>query len=121
MAAAELDIIIEQGATFDLSLTVSDSEGYPINYTGLKARSQFRLTQDSTTTLLDLSSDNGDLLVQPSSLIGVVQFNISAVETAALVDSGGVYDLEVFDPNDVASVTRLVQGVWMLNKEVTRV
>ena len=115
MPAATYNIKIEQGATFELTATYTDSAGAAIDITGYSARMQVRRTKNSSTTLLDLTSVSGITITGASGLLEIVA---SATLTAAITGTVGVYDLEIESAGGV--VTRLLEGAVEISKEVTR-
>lgn len=116
MAAGEHDITIEQGATFQMSLLWKDSAGDPVNVTGYTARMQVREKVTSTTTLLSLTSDAGDIVLGGTA--GTIDVTASATATAAIDEKRGVYDIELVSPGGI--VTRLLKGCVTISPEVTR-
>ena len=110
------DITINQGATFELTITWKDSAGTAINLTGYTARMQVRETYSSTSTIVSLTSGSGITL---GGAAGTIAILISATTTAALTAPfSGVYDLELVSAGGV--VTRLLQGAATVSPEVTR-
>lgn len=114
MTAADYNITCEQGSTFTKTLTIKDASGVARNLSTFTARMQVRPDIDSATKLLDLTSGAGDITLNSS---GVVVISINATNTAALTQ-GGVYDLEIIDGS--GTVERVIQGNFVLSKEVTR-
>ena len=114
MPAAQYNIIIEQGATWRLSLTWKDSAGAPIDLTGYTARMQVRQAYGAADALLSLSNGTG-ITLGPSA--GVITLTASATQTAAIAARNGVYDLEMVAPD--GTVTRLLQGSVTISPEVT--
>ena len=117
MAAAQVDLVIEQGSTFVQQFLWTNSAGQAADLTGYIGRMQIRQTQASTTTIANLTSANGGITTGGTA--GTVTINISATDTAAMTFASAVYDLELVAP-DTVTVTRLVQGSVTLSKEVTR-
>ena len=118
MAAAQHNITILQGATFDMSATWADDVGNPEDLTGVLARMQVRQSHKSEEVLLDLDSDalGGITLDVPT---GKIDVSIAAGLTAALPGRlRGVYDLELEFPG--GRVVRLLQGRVRVDPEVTR-
>lgn len=114
MAAGYYDVVIEQGATFSLSLTYKDSTGAAINLTGFTARSKFK-PSFSGTAVASLTNVSGITLGGAAGTIVIV---ISASDTAAITaPSSGVYDLEIVSSGGV--VTRLLEGKYTVTPEVT--
>jgi hypothetical protein len=110
------DLTINQGATFELTVTWKDAAGTAINLTGYSARMQVRETYSSSTSIVSLTSGAGITLGGAAGTIAIV---ISATTTAALTAPfSGVYDLELVSAGGV--VTRLLQGAATVSPEVTR-
>lgn len=108
-------ITVYQGATFSRVFTWKDGAGSLINLTGYTARLQARSSVDSTSTLCSLTSAGGDITLGGAA--GTITVVMSAATTAAITQSG-VYDLELIDGS--GNVTRLLEGVFRLIREVTR-
>ena len=113
---AKLKLTIYQGATFRKRLRWSTSGGTPIDLTGCKARLQFRAELESPDVLLELTTENGGIVIDGPA--GKLALRISPTATAATSWESGVWDLEVVHPN--GDVTRLVQGSISVSPEVTR-
>lgn len=116
MGAARRNIIIEKGATFQLSLIWKDSEGVLVDLTGYVARMQVRKNFNSVTTLLDMDTDNGAITLGGS--LGTIDIVGSAEDTSTIDEKVGVYDLEL-EASD-GTVTRLIEGEVTIKPEVTR-
>jgi hypothetical protein len=112
--AAELDIEIEQGATFQKIITIYD-DSIQRDLSGYTARMQVRPTFASTTTILDLTEDSGGITINDDDTITIY---ISATDTAALDFSTARYDFEIEAADE--TVTRLLYGKVKLMPEVTR-
>ena len=116
MSAGTYDILIEKGATFQLSLTWKAPNGTPYDLTGYTARMQVRKAYSSTTTLLSLTSANSDIVL--GGVAGTIIVTATATATAAIDATRGVYDLELVAPSGV--VTRVLKGDVEISPEVTR-
>lgn len=88
----------------------------PINLTGYTARMQIRSSVESETVLVNLTTENGGITLGGTG--GTVQLLITAVATAAITWTSGVYDLELVSGSGI--VTRLVSGRINVTQEVTR-
>jgi hypothetical protein len=126
MAAGKYNIVIEQGATYQVEIQYKDSNNLPIDLSGYNGRMQIRPSIDSTTVYVALSSslnaDGSGLnfsgsngTTSPTS--GSIGIFISATSSSLLTFASGVYDLEI---QTGSLVTRLLQGNVQLSKEVTR-
>ena len=115
MAATTYDILIEQGATFSQVITYKDN-GVAVNLTGYTARMQVRATLESASTLIELTTANSRIALGGAA--GTITLSIAAADTAALTSGRGVYDLELVSGSGI--VTRLLQGVCTISRNVTR-
>jgi len=120
MPAGKYTLLIEQGATLNLSLAYKDSNNAAIDLTGYSGKMQIKsdYADNNPTTYLTLSSSlqadgTGITFGGVSGTIGIV---ISAASSSALKFSSGSYDLEI---TSGSVVTRLLQGIAFVNKEVT--
>ena len=115
MSATTYDILIEQGATYSQVITYKEA-GVAINLTGYTARLQVRSTLESASTVVELTTANGRIALGGAA--GTITLTISATDTAALTAGRGVYDLELVSGSGI--VTRLLQGVATISRNVTR-
>lgn len=114
MLAGRYDITVEQGSTFNLTLTYKDQRGYVIDLTGYSARMQMRSAVTSNTVAMELTTANGRIAIDP--LLGKITLQIAAADTATLSGTG-VYDLELVNG---AIVQRILEGSYTISPEVTR-
>jgi hypothetical protein len=112
----EYDLTVLQGATFQLRVIWKDSTGAAINLSGYTARMQMRERLTSTTTLADMTTENGGISLGGAA--GTVDLLLTAAETAAITAIRGVYDLELVSASGV--VSRVLGGSVDFSKEVTR-
>ena len=124
MAAGKYSMLIEQGATLNLSLAYKDASNAAVNLTGYNARMKIRdnYADSATTTYFALSSSllpdgTGITLGGVSGTIGIF---ISAVSTSLVSFDTAYYDLELVSGSTYPIVTRLLEGTVKLSKEVTR-
>jgi hypothetical protein len=115
MTAGTYLITAEQGATFTRVLTWRDSANVPVNLTGYTARMQGRTDYFAPTTALTLTTENSRIVLGGS--LGTVTLSVPATDMAAISAGNYVYDLELING---ATVTRLVQGTFTVNAEVTK-
>lgn len=122
-APGNLNLTMYQGASWDYTLTWTTTAGSvttPVDLTGYTARMQVRETQSSTATLLSLTSGSGITL---GGTAGTILLEATAATTAGMASSINpqnqfVYDLELI--SGAGYVTRLVEGNFFLDPEVTR-
>lgn len=87
----------------------------PVDMTGYTARMQIRSKLTSTTTLDELTTENGKILID--NINKTITLLISATDTAAYTFSSAVYSLELMYGS---TVTPFVYGSITLDKEITR-
>jgi hypothetical protein len=127
MLAGNYNMTCQQGSTFvrlieieqpDLEADPTGNTYEPFSLTGYSARMQVRRTIDSDTFLLNLTTQNGALIVNPTAGdVNKISINVSAATTASVTTSG-VYDLEIISTENI--VSRVLQGSFTLSPEVTR-
>ena len=113
MSAANYDLVIDQGSTFAIDLTVKES-GVAKNLTGYSARAQMR----STNTAASVSGTFTCTVLNPASN-GVLKMELPASTSSAMSAGLYFYDLEIHTGSD-AIVKRLLEGKVTINQEVTR-
>lgn len=116
MSAVQQNITIEQGATFQLELIWKNPDTTPINLTGYTARMQVRKKHTDSTKILDLTTQNGKIVLTP--LQGKINVTVPAADTEDITIKSGVYDLELESSTGI--VTRLIEGCVTVTPEVTR-
>ena len=114
MPAFTYNFTIEQGTSFRKPFVYKDSLGIPIDLSGFTARMQMRPSKSSSLVLLDLTTENGGIVIEGPK--GAVTMVFTEAMTSALSRSG-VYDLELVNGS---TVMRFVEGEITLSKEVTR-
>lgn len=121
MIAGTYNILCEQGTTFGRIFDLQypdpgDPENYlPWDLDGHTARMQVRRTIDSGTPLVELTTENGRIILNEEP--GRIRLHM-ADEVTATITTSGVYDLEIVD--GIGNVSRVVQGKFTLSQEVTR-
>lgn len=126
MRAGIYNITCEQGSTFSRILEIeqpdliADPTGetfIPFNLENYSGRMQVRRTIDSSNILVELTTENGGLEINPAEETNVIRIYMDDSVTAS-INSSGVYDIEI---EDVAgNVSRILQGSFTLSPEVTR-
>lgn len=118
MSAGYHDLLCEQGATFVRTVTWKDENGTAIDLTGSSARMMVRVDAESASAVLDLRSTGESPKITINAPNGAITISVPAAQTAALSAGNYVYDLEVESAGGV--VTRLLQGGFLVSREVTR-
>lgn len=114
--AGQLDITIEQGANYRLSMTYKNDDGSPVNLSQYIARMQVRRRHSSPEVLLELTTENGGIALGGAA--GTIILDALAIFTETMPPKLCWYDLEIV--NQVGFVTRLLEGTAFVTPEVTR-
>ena len=122
MAATKLNLKIEQGATYigpgsgGNATLKNGSPPVPTDLTACTARMQVRRAVDDPEVLLSLTTENGGIVLGGTA--GTITLGLTAVQTAAIQWTAGVYDLEMIYSTGL--VRRLLAGTVTVSREVTR-
>ena len=117
MPAGVWNIQADQGATFQRVVTWRDADGVAQNLTNFTARMQVRDTTDDTDgPVLTLTTENSRITL--GGVSGTIALLVDATTMAAVAAGQYVYDMELVSSAGV--VTRLVQGTFVVDPEVTR-
>lgn len=107
--AQKVNIVIDQGTTFNTDYTFLNEQDDPIDFTTYTGASQMRKSYSSSTSFpFTVSLGNN----------GIVAISMNAATTSSITAGRYLYDLEVTDANGV--VSRLVEGIVTITPQVTR-
>ena len=109
---AKANIIIDQGADFSTSITVSDTDGNILDLTNYTGRGQIRKHYTSSTKV-DFTVVFGAVRTE-----GVVNLSLTNVQTAAMESGRYVFDAELI--SGAGNVSRMLEGIATITPEVTR-
>ena len=127
MAFAEHDFEIDQGATFQQSVTYTAKnaagDDVPVNLGTYKARMDVRYaTTKEADSVISLGYSNTRATIRGVGTAGIIDLYIAASDTADLVPGTYYYDLEVYTgAGNAGFVDRLIQGKFIVSAEVTNV
>jgi len=111
------NIVADQGATFSYTVVYKDAKRTPHNTTGYTARMQVRPAVNSAAVALELTTENGRIIV--FGVEGRFDLLVSATDMSTVVEGNYVYDLEIEAPM-TGVVERLLLGNFTVRAEVTR-
>lgn len=115
--AGKLDIVIEQGVTFSRTVVWTDSDGTAYDITDYTVRAHIREYISNPSTIHQSSTMDGEIVLSDPTA-GTFVWTIPADSTAAMDFTNAWYDVELESTG--GTVTRLLQGNVLLDKEVTR-
>ena len=110
------ELNINQGSNLSLEIALKNQDGTPLNLTGYTARMQLRSSYTSPEVVVELTTENGRIVITP--LLGILRLLLDATTTAAIAAKNYVYDLETV--SSTGFVTRVLQGEAIVSPEVTR-
>jgi len=110
--AAKANIVIDQGADFSTTITVTDNSGAVVDLSGYTARGQIRKHYTSETAV------DFDITFETPRSEGKVSLSVNNAITTAMEPGRYVYDAEIISPS--STVSRLVEGIATVTPEVTR-
>lgn len=113
---ARLDLSIYKGATLFRRFTWTDRRT-PIDITGFTFEMQIRPTVESSVIIAELSTTNGSIVIEDAAQ-GIFSIELPAVDTEAITETSGVYDIEVTDAS--GRVSRILYGDVKIVPGVTR-
>lgn len=113
IAPGRYNITAYQGATYGLSLSWSIG-GTAVDLTNYTAAMQVREAYDAANPVLSLTNGSGITL---GGTAGTIDISVSASTMGSIVAGQYLYDLEL---NSGSTITRLVQGNFSVEAEVTR-
>ena len=116
MVAIAHDFVVEQGANWERVIWLRDDRNNVVSLSGYTALMQVRLTPDSASALLELSTENGKISI--SADLGQITLALTAAQTATLAFSEGVYDLQI-TKTSTGKVTRVLEGNFVVSPSVT--
>lgn len=112
MPAAYSNLLMEQGTTFNTTITLDDIDGVPFNLTGVTAKSQIRKSYYSANTTAEFTTT----INTPNT--GVILLSLSASVTSNIAAGQYVYDVAIKDTAN--TVTRVLEGVVNVIPQVTK-
>jgi len=104
------NLTIDQGTTFNATISVVDDTGTAKNLTGFTGRAQLKRSYyTNTNTAFTVTIDN------PTE--GEIDLSLTDTQTSALKAGRYVYDVEIVTTN---YVERVVEGIITVYPEVTK-
>ena len=110
MGAIKNNLYIDQGQTFEYTISLKDASGDPMNLTGYTANAQIRKWYTDTTTTA--------FTIAVNAVAGTIALSLSANATAVFEAGRYLYDAVVTD--STGKKTRVKEGMAIINPGVTR-
>ena len=106
------NLYVDQGSFFRTYITVSSTDGTPLDLTNYTVSSQMRKSYQSSTAY-----DFTTAISVP--IQGRVRVELSSEQSRQIPAGRYLYDLEVTAPS--GEKTRVVEGIVLINPEITKI
>lgn len=115
MSAGYQELFLEQGASFNTSITIDDVYGQAYNLQNFSANSQIRKSYySSNATAIFSTTVNGEL--------GQISLSLTRNQTANITPGRYVYDILIYSNTDAANNTiRILEGIINVTPRVSRI
>lgn len=110
MTAGLYNFTCTKGSALNIVITLKNPDKTKPNINNWKSRMQIRSTVESSSTMMELTTENGRLVNNVDN--GTITVTLTSSETDTFTSSG-VYDLELVEPNS-NTVIRIIQGNFNL-------
>ena len=110
MAASPLNLTIEQGVNFEITITVRNKDSTPLNLLSYNAESKMR--KHFTSTI-----DHPFTVTFVDRINGRLSLSMDDTVTATLKEGRYVYDVVLTSPNNFK--TRVIQGTVLVSPGVS--
>jgi hypothetical protein len=108
--ATKANLIVDQGATFQTIVTLTNSDGDPIDISGYTGAAQLRKSYTSSTFY--------SFGVTLGGANGTITLSLSANTSANIAGGRYLYDVELTDQG--GTVSRVFEGIVTVNPNITR-
>jgi hypothetical protein len=108
--ATKANLVIDQGATYSVSLDITDDEEQVINLTGYTGAAQIRKHYTSSNSV--------SFTVGIAAADGTVQLSLTANQTSSMIAGRYVYDVELTNSSGI--ISRVVEGIVTVTPQSTR-
>lgn len=108
--ATKANLSIDQGATFNTVITLTDNDGNAIDISGYTGAAQMRKHYTSSTAKVFTVSLGG--------ANGTITLSMNANTTANIEAGRYLYDVELTDTSGI--VSRVFEGIVTVNPNITR-
>lgn len=106
------NLYVDAGSTYSNIITVTASNGQPLNLTGYTVASQMRKSYQSSQVYSFTSSIY-------SAINGKVRLQLTNIQSAEIPSGRWLYDVEISSPS--GTTTRVVEGIVTVNPQITQI
>lgn len=112
MAAGYTELFLEQGATFNTTITLDDVSGAAMNLVGYTASSQMKKSYYSSNSSATFTTSTG-------GANGTVSLNLTSANTANIYPGRYLYDVYVTNSTGTTR-TRVLEGIINVSPQITK-
>lgn len=109
--AIKANLVIDQGATFNADIDVTDADGAAFNLTDYTVAGQMRKNYTSSSAVTFVATHN--------STSGKIFLSLNSTDTSTIEPGRYLYDVEMTSPG--GTVTRVVEGIVTVTPGMTRI
>lgn len=106
------NLFIDAGSAFNNIISLTASNGLPLNLTGYTAKSQIRKSYTSTISHTFTASIY-------SAPLGKVKLELTEIQTEAITPGRWLYDVEITSSGGVK--TRVIEGIITVTPQITQI
>lgn len=115
MSAGYLELYLEQGEDFSVSITLDGMSGYPYNLSNSIIKSDIRKSYWSANTTASFSANVAN------TELGVVTLSLSANVTQNINSGRYVYDVFVTNTAEPTSRSKVLEGILHVEPSATKI
>lgn len=108
--AIKSNIIIDQGADYEVTINIRDANTHVITLDGFTGKAQMRKYYTSSTAV--------DFMVNVAAETGEVTLSMNAATSATITPGRYVYDCCLYSNTNI--VSRIIEGIVTIKPQVTR-
>lgn len=106
------NLFVDAGSNYNNIVTVSASNGFPLDLTGYTVKSQMRKSYSSTTAYAFTSSVY-------DAVNGKIKLELTAIQSEAIPPGRWLYDVEITSTAGIK--TRVVEGIVTVTPQITQI
>jgi len=106
------NLFVDAGSDYSNIITVSSTNGQPLNLTGYSVASQMRKSYSSSTAYAFTASVY-------DAANGKVRLQLSSTASSAIPAGRWLYDVEITSPS--GTKTRVVEGIVTITPQITQI
>lgn len=115
MSSGYLELFLEQGEDYSISITLDALNGYPYNLTTCNVKSDIKKSHWSKNTTASFSANIAN------SEMGIINLSLSANNTQNLKSGRYVYDVFITNTTQPTSRSKVLEGILHVEPSATKI